>query len=374
MSEYITPKVTIPQRNISNELRQIYDFQSKYAAPYYNLNAQYSPLYNRVDIRNLGDQTMGFTDETGAHVPGTLELGRTAATYNRTGDVGDLLTLGPQLTGERLSTNPWLARSLELLSRNETPSNLLTELNTEAEGDLASKGYLSPETERLNRETTRSAWADRGLGFTDQAGIDELMNRENLRAGRVAMSRKFAGDVEGLNQVLRDYIGRATQIDATALEDPANILFNRAGTGTSTSLTPIGSGTKPFDPFNAYFQDYFSSNQNAAATQAVANAQAQANVRSSIATIAGGAIGSDIRMKEKIVEIGRVKLRNGAVVPRYEFEYRAGLVPQGLRPVRYRGVMSDDVEQVMPEAIVVGRHGFKLVNYNLIGIELEEAA
>lgn len=379
MSSWLTPDVNIPQRNISREMDQIFAAQQKWADPWYQLEQKYGPLYARGELRKLGEQTLGF-DEGGVHVPGTLELGRTASQFQREADLTDVERLGGRAIDAQLNANPWLRRSLNLMSENQTPSRILATLNMQAENDLASGGMLSPDADRDIRETSRSVWAEKGLGHTDQAAISELFNRENVRAGRVAGARKFAGDVEGLNQTMRDYLGRTTQIAGASLADPYAAILARTGGagGGGASLTPMGPGERVFNPFNPYFQDYFSSNQNAAATEAVANAQAEAATRAAIASIAGGFI-SDIRAKEKIVEIGTIWIRRPVTgwhrVPHYEFEYRAGCVPKGLRAARYTGVMADDVEEIRPDAIVIDPHsGFKMVNYDLLGIEMKEAA
>jgi hypothetical protein len=86
---------------------------------------------------------------------------------------------------------------------------------------------------------------------------------------------------------------------------------------------------------------------------------------------AGGTLGaaalapkpSDRRLKQNIVEIG---VDEATGLPLYEFEYK--ILPMS----RFRGVMADDVEKRYPDAVSVGKHGFKLVNYSMLGIEMVE--
>ena len=92
-------------------------------------------------------------------------------------------------------------------------------------------------------------------------------------------------------------------------------------------------------------------------------AQNSGNFLGDLGTLAG--IGmqmyrSDRRLKENIEQVGTTK--HG--LPLYEFNYR-------FQPdVRYRGVMADDVEKVMPEAI--GEEGgYKFVNYSMLGVRME---
>ena len=84
-----------------------------------------------------------------------------------------------------------------------------------------------------------------------------------------------------------------------------------------------------------------------------------------IGAIAGGGSKpwwlSDSRVKQKIRLVG--KLRDGINV--YEFEYRPefkAVAGYG----RYRGVMADEVERVIPKAVIVASNGYKMVNYSMV--------
>jgi len=83
-------------------------------------------------------------------------------------------------------------------------------------------------------------------------------------------------------------------------------------------------------------------------------------------TSAGGASGggaaaaaSDINLKEKIEKVGE---ENGFNI--YEFNYKG-------KPERYRGVMAQEVQKIMPEA-VTEKDGFLAVFYDKIGIEFKQ--
>jgi hypothetical protein len=81
------------------------------------------------------------------------------------------------------------------------------------------------------------------------------------------------------------------------------------------------------------------------------------------ATNMGPSMGSDRRLKENIVQVGTHPLGIGL----YLFEYKAphrDLHGAG----RHFGVMADEVEQVMPEAIRTGADGYLAVDYGLLGI------
>jgi hypothetical protein len=72
---------------------------------------------------------------------------------------------------------------------------------------------------------------------------------------------------------------------------------------------------------------------------------------------------SDRTTKENIVKIGVHPLGIGLYLFDYKPEY-LGLSGQG----RQFGVMADEVEIVMPEAVSLHADGYKIVNYAMLGI------
>lgn len=76
------------------------------------------------------------------------------------------------------------------------------------------------------------------------------------------------------------------------------------------------------------------------------------------ATIAGGWL-SDRRLKENIKTVG---IEKG--FPVYTYNYKGGRK-------RFKGVMAQDVEGIMPEAVVTTINGYKAVNYDVIGLKME---
>jgi len=79
----------------------------------------------------------------------------------------------------------------------------------------------------------------------------------------------------------------------------------------------------------------------------------------------GGLFGfSDSRLKQDIMEIGE---ENGHKL--YEFSY----IPKVKKSGRFIGVMAQDVEKYMPEA-VIEVEGFKAVNYSMLGLQMREVA
>ena len=69
---------------------------------------------------------------------------------------------------------------------------------------------------------------------------------------------------------------------------------------------------------------------------------------------------SDIRMKHDIALVGR--LDNGLGF--YRFSYNGS-------DKAYVGVMAQEVEEVMPNAVVYGRDGYRRVKYDMLGIQMQ---
>ena len=83
--------------------------------------------------------------------------------------------------------------------------------------------------------------------------------------------------------------------------------------------------------------------------------------------IAGMTMPSDRAIKENIVRIGTHPLGVGL----YLFDYIAQYRQLG-QAARNFGVMADEVEAVLPEAVGIHANGYKAVNYAMLGITMAE--
>jgi hypothetical protein len=101
-------------------------------------------------------------------------------------------------------------------------------------------------------------------------------------------------------------------------------------------------------------------------TQANLYGRAMQNRAETFTGLASAGIGaiSDRRLKKNIKRVGKDE-RTGLNL--YHFTYKDD--PENRR---YEGVMSDDVRERMPEAVVVGNDGFDRVRYSMLGIEMKE--
>jgi hypothetical protein len=83
-------------------------------------------------------------------------------------------------------------------------------------------------------------------------------------------------------------------------------------------------------------------------------------------TPGGGGMGpSDRRLKEHVVRVGQ----HPAGFDLYLFDYKPEF-QDAFGTGRRWGVMADEVEPVIPEAVHVGADGYKRVDYSMLGMEL----
>ena len=71
----------------------------------------------------------------------------------------------------------------------------------------------------------------------------------------------------------------------------------------------------------------------------------------------------DVRVKKNVARIGTHPLGFGIHLFDYKPEFSA---ENGLG--RQFGVIADEVEMIVPEAVMVGIDGYKRVNYSLLGV------
>ena len=147
-------------------------------------------------------------------------------------------------------------------------------------------------------------------------------------------------------------------------QNPLNILQAvRTGAQLNTANLPAVGVSQPGQLANWSGPDFLgAATAQGQYDQGVYNAKSAANSNFTGALIgaggavAGGALASDRRLKKNIKRIGTHILGIGL----YTWDYLWG------EP--FAGVMADEVEQVMPEAIVMHPSGFKMVNYSMLGL------
>jgi hypothetical protein len=143
-------------------------------------------------------------------------------------------------------------------------------------------------------------------------------------------------------------------------QNPINILNAvRTGSQLNTANLPAVGISQPGQAANWQGADFLGAAQaQNQYNQGIYNAKSASAAATNSAIIgAGGALlSSDRRLKKNIKRIGTHVLGIGL----YTWDYLWG------QP--FSGVMADEVEQVMPEAVVMHPSGFKMVNYSMLGL------
>jgi hypothetical protein len=139
-------------------------------------------------------------------------------------------------------------------------------------------------------------------------------------------------------------------------------LYGDGGGGTGVTGGNVASAQTPqaapiMDAYTNQAQDQMARWQGREASAAADNQMYAGAATSLMMLYALGAF-SDRRLKTDIEHVGY--LPNG--LPTYQYRYNN-------EQTRRLGVMSDDVKEFMPDAVVVDGSGYEMVNYQMIGAE-----
>lgn len=194
-------------------------------------------------------------------------------------------------------------------------------------------------------------------------GLGNLNSQINAAGGLIGGNAIQAG-----NQFSQDY-ARTSLADAfnQYQVNRSNVASNiGAGTGIGLNANTITANAGTGSATNA--SNVLSSIGNAQAASTMAAGQAWGNAANSISNYAmlyglknmPSTGGSDIRMKENIKTIGM--LPNG--LPIYSYEYKPEFKDdEYCGHGKFVGVMAHEVEQIIPDAVVTRKDGYKMVNY-----------
>ena len=193
-------------------------------------------------------------------------------------------------------------------------------MNTQAAQNqalLQNQNIASQQQQLANAAQLQQYNQNLGAGqFANQAALQELQKQLTLRN-------------QPLNEITGLMSGSQLQMPQFQGYNPTNI-----------APAPIFAGAQAQG--NAALQNYGIQQSGANATT------------SGLFNLAGTLMASDRRLKSNIKRIGTHKLGIGL----YEYDIFGG---------RQQGVMADEVEKVMPEAVLMHPSGYKMVNYGLLG-------
>ena len=238
------------------------------------------------------------------------------------------------------------------------------------------------DTEAYRQQLAARAMADAAQAFkTSQGAVTRDLSRRGVSPGSgnalamqnqnaLAMASMQAGGATSARQQA-EQMGWARKMDVTGLGR------GLAGASTAAYSGATGAGQAAGGTMMSAGNQYMQGLSNAGNTLGtIVNSQTSAynagmNQADPFAQIVGMGVGgymskfSDRRLKENIDLVGRDE-RTGLNL--YEFEYKNG------SGRRYVGVMADEVEKYMPQAVYTTPDGYKAVNYHMLGIEMIEVA
>jgi hypothetical protein len=182
-------------------------------------------------------------------------------------------------------------------------------------------------------------------------------NVQNMSANELAYNQQLQNQTLGMNAQQQAFVQEMSKYLLPA--QVAGMLKNLS--------TPTYAPTNTI-PGVDYMGAMGLTNQSQQANANATNAQNNAMIQG-LFSMGGAALGapkgtfSDIRMKENIKSVGT--LPNGLNI--YEFDYKLefkDIAGHG----KQIGVMAQEVEKVIPYAVIEANNGYKMVNYSMLGI------
>lgn len=312
---------------------------------------QYGQNANNTAVANAA-QAQQFGQNTEA-----TKLGLTGQQQQFTQNAADLAAANAaqsQLYGQNLS-NTNLANTAQNQQYNQNLSNAQF---TNAAGQQYFNNNLSAA--QLQNAATAQNF---GMDLTNQQQ-QLAANQANAALNNQALESQYNQALQSTqlnNQASNQQLAQNQAIQ----QNPLNILQAlRTGAQLNTANLPAVGVSQPGQLANWSGPDMLgAATAQGQYNQGIYNAQTAANSALTSSLIgAGGALGSagikasDRRLKNNIKRIGTHILGIGL----YTWDYLWG------EP--FAGVMAHEVEQVMPEAIVIHPSGFKMVNYEMLGL------
>jgi hypothetical protein len=211
---------------------------------------------------------------------------------------------------------------------------------------------LAPQIEQ-SRESTIAQLANQGIRQGTKA-YDNAMRTQAMRENDLLLGATTQGfDVgsranqQAYNQALTSYNIPLNTLSAlrsgAQVQNPSFV--NSAQQATTGGADILGASQMGY---NAQMGDFN------------AKQAAQQNFNQGLMSLGGAALMSDIRTKENIVAIGT--LPNG--LPFYQFEYKPEFKDHALAGHgTHTGVMAQEVQAFMPEAVITLENGYLAVDY-----------
>ena len=331
-----------------------------------------------------------YTAAANATAAGNLKAAQTAAAANRVNQYTPYGSLTYQEAGTDSQGNPLWSATTSLSPDQQQLLNQQTQTSIGL-GNLQNQG-LNYVQNMISQPFDTSNIAQ--IGINPGETYSDAMMRQlqpQIQQDRTQLTQSLANQgimpgSQAYNEAMRVQGNKEAQLRDQAITGGMNVglaanqqQFGQQGyirNEPINTLNAIRSGSQVTNPtFTSVPQqattagaDLLGAQQGTYNAQlAAANAQnaANAGMTSGLFSLGGAGIiaASDIRMKENIVPVGF--LPNG--LPVYEYEYKQEFKDNPLAGHgKFIGVMAQEVEQVMPEAVITLSNGYKAVNYGAI--------
>jgi hypothetical protein len=284
-------------RNLETELKQTLSGYKATAPGFLALNQKFQPAYTELGLDNLGTQMNGFWDDAGNYHPGTTYLNAMANNQTRQNNLGDLETMGPDITNALYGANPGLFNSLDTLNTYSSPSGILTTLNKQAQDQLNLDGSMSEEDLRALDQGALGMFAQGGINTGSGAVAAQLLGRQDATQTRRLAGQQFAEGVQGLNFNQAATAANAANTFSSTVTNPllqilqlGNITPGQSGSSAGGSSATIANANDLFNPMSPYVEDLYNTNLNMASSNANAAANRNAAFNNALVQAGGAAL------------------------------------------------------------------------------------
>lgn len=271
-----------PPRDYGKETRDTLQAQIDLAPNLYAAEAEYQPRYAALNLQTLEQALRGTGDQRGLLAQYEQDIYPTLSRIEAD-------TLSRQRAADIAAVQQYGTTAVDALRTATGNAPLMAEMNRQALEELQAGQSLTPGELRAAQQSSRAAFAARGLGQGNQSVADEVLRSYQLGSERQAQRRAYASGVTGLNQTtggdpFMSILGRPSQTFA------AGQSFGGQAMGYGQS-----AGPRMFNPESAYAGNLFNSNYQgelAARTATAANRSAMlGGAMSMFGSIGGAAFG-----------------------------------------------------------------------------------
>jgi hypothetical protein len=335
---------SVPQADIGGDINKYVTGYNKALPGVIDTERQYRPKFTGLNLRDVG----GFLGGVGGQ-EGLYALGRTAS--QETGqNIADA-------RASELASMTGQAGAFRGFAQTLSPESQAQVEASQAEAARATQAarQLTPEEQRMSDQSTREAFASRGMLNSNSSVGSEVLGRDSVMTSKRAEAGQARDNAFGMAQNFYTNPGLQA-LGSAPLSYQAGQNQLQMGLGAIGSATP--QMINPDAGANLGMQQRSNQTQANIAGQA-AEASRTSGIWGALGSIGGAVVKysdkySDERLKTDKKKVG--KTNEG--LPIYTYKYKGS-------PTTQMGVMAQDVEKKTPSAVkMVG--GFRALDYSKV--------